>query len=193
MVFMATFLKSTYFYKNLKKMKLLLSFLLIFCSASLTAQVPDAATVLSKARKDAARSKKNVFVIFHASWCGWCHKMDNAMNEPEMKPLFEKNYVITHLTVLESADKKNLENPGADKILAQYGGDKGGIPFWYITDAKGNFIDDSKEVVDGKKGGNVGCPATEKEVDYFISVLKKSSSLNSEELASIRARFLKNK
>lgn len=173
-------------------MKFLLSIGLALVTFTLNAQTPTAAAVLEKAQAEAKAEGKNVFVMFHASWCGWCHKMDKAMNEPDMKPLFEKNYVITHLTVLESEGKKNLENPGADKVLAQYGGDKGGIPFWYVTDADGKFIEDSRAIVDGKKAGNVGCPATEKEVDYFIYVLRKSSGLNDSELAEIKARFLKN-
>ena len=35
----------------------------------------------------------------------------------QLKIIFNNNYVITHLTVYESKDKKNLENPGALEIV----------------------------------------------------------------------------
>ncbi len=31
--------------------------------------------------KHASTGNKNVLVIFHASWCGWCHKMDSSILE----------------------------------------------------------------------------------------------------------------
>jgi len=36
-----------------------------------------ARVIMKKALADVATTQKNVFIIFHASWCGWCHKMDN--------------------------------------------------------------------------------------------------------------------
>lgn len=173
-------------------MKYLFSLIFFFCTISVFSQPPSATSIIDDAKSIAAKENKNVFVIFHASWCVWCHRMDSAMNEPEMKPLFDKNYVIRHLVVMESPNKKNLENPGADALLAKYKGDRGGIPFWYIIDPKGNLIADSREdKPDGTKGGNVGCPAQPNEVAYFIKVLKASSSLNQDELAAIEERFLK--
>lgn len=53
-----------------------------------------ASEILDAAYKTAAKEKKNVFVIFHASWCVWCHKMDTAMNDASVKAFFDKNYVI---------------------------------------------------------------------------------------------------
>lgn len=171
-------------------MKYIFALALLFSCFVLVAQPPTAESVLEQAQREALQSNKNVFVMFHASWCSWCRRMEKLMAEPDMKPLFDKNYVMAYLTVMETPDKKDLENPGADKVLAQYKGDKGGIPFWYITDGNGKFIEDSREIVDGKKAGNVGSPASENEVDYFIYVLKKSSSLNDSELASIKEKFL---
>ena len=68
--------------------------------------------------KLAKGQKKKVFIKFSASWCGWCHKMDDAMNEAEMKPLFEKSFVMRQLTVMENdAALKKTENPGAFDLL----------------------------------------------------------------------------
>jgi hypothetical protein len=39
---------------------------------------------------------------------------------------------------------------------------------------------------------NVGCPASEKEVNFFVKVLKSTSKLTDSDLAIIQARFRKN-
>src|SRR6188474_91433 len=74
---------------------------------------PTAGEIMEEALQTATKENKNVFIIFHASWCGWCHKMDSAINDKSCKDFFYKNYVIRYLVVDESRDKKNLENPGA--------------------------------------------------------------------------------
>ncbi|MDQ2862190.1 MAG: thioredoxin family protein, partial [Bacteroidota bacterium] len=171
--------------------------LLSFTITSAIAQTkPASADVLIKnAIAEAAKTNKDLFVIFHASWCGWCHKMDNAMNDGEIQSFFDNNYVIVHLTIDESEDKKNLENPGANELLQRYHGENQGIPYWFIVDNHGNFLADSRKADDKKPAElrSVGCPAQKDEVDYFVKVLKKTSSLNDHELMLIQQRFLKNK
>src|SRR5436305_15075025 len=86
-----------------------------------------AAQVLKEAYEQAAKENKNIFIIFHASWCGWCHKMDSSMNDVSCRKSFDDNYVIRHLVVQESRDKKNLEKPGEDEYLPKHNGDNQGI------------------------------------------------------------------
>jgi thioredoxin-related protein len=151
--------------------------------------------ILKEAYQQAARENKNVFVIFHASWCGWCHKMDKSMSDTACKVFFDNNYVITHLVVAESKDKKNLENPGADELLKKYYGDGQGIPYWLIFDKEGKLLADSKLRTSGaglEAGDNTGCPASEKEVAYFVDILKKTSKLTAQQLEIIRKRFREN-
>ena len=57
------------------KLKLLILSLAIIIVQQSVAQ-EKASTILKDAYKQAKIEKKNVFVIFHASWCGWCKKMD---------------------------------------------------------------------------------------------------------------------
>lgn len=147
-----------------------------------------ATAILQSAKELAAKEKKNVFIIFHASWCGWCHKMDTALNDPKVKKFFQDNYVFRHLVVLEHGEHKQLENPGALEIMEQFGGTQGeGIPYWAVLDANGVLLADSR--IDGMPGKNSGCPATKEEVDYFIKVLQKTSHLNADALAVIWKRF----
>lgn len=151
-------------------------------------QTPSAETILKEARSRASKENKKIMVIFHASWCGWCRKMDASLNDFSVKDFFERNYVITHLTIMESKDKKNLENPGAEELNKKWGGNNQGIPFWVIMDKDGNILADSQV----EPGKNVGCPATIEEVTYFINVLKKTSPITSTEIEAVEARFRRN-
>jgi fumarate reductase subunit D len=154
-------------------------------------QSPETADkVIADAQAMAGKEDKNIFVIFHASWCGWCHKMDLAMNDPAIKKYFDDNYIIRHLVVLESKNKKNLENPGALDLLKKHSEESSGIPFWLVYDKHGQKLFDSREkLADGNTGENVGCPASEKEVEHFINVLRASSKINEAGLMEIRKRF----
>jgi len=152
-----------------------------------------ASIVLEKAVTEATVKNKKVLLMFHASWCGWCHKMDNALNDISCKKYFDDNFVITHITVLESKGKQNLENPGGLEMMEKFNGKEQGLPYWVILDKDGYLLFDSqvrKPQADGSiKGQNVGCPASQPEVDHFISILKKTTSLNAAELATIAKRF----
>lgn len=168
----------------------------LFLSIIGKSQSPEPAdAILKEAGSAAAKENKNVFVLFHASWCGWCHKMDTAMNDNSVKKFFTDNYVIRHLVVYELKGKENLETPGALDLLKKYKGDEKGIPYWLIFDKNGKLLADSKLRPDGgglESGDNTGCPASEKEVAYFVKVLKETSSLKDDELSVIEKRFREN-
>lgn len=165
-------------------------------SSLLQAQSPPSAEELIRtACVKAAAEKKKVFVLFHASWCVWCHKMDTAMNDPSIRQFFEDNYIITHLVVYEMEGKKHLENPGALGLLQKYKGNDLGIPYWIIFDSKGEWLADSKlRSGNGgmETGENTGCPARPEEVAHFIKVLHKTSSLKEDQLSLIEKRFREN-
>lgn len=177
--------------------QLLFSLTLLLAAVVTKAQEPVQTTkqILNEAYALAAKENKKVFVMFHASWCGWCHKMDKSMNDESCKKYFDDNFVIRHLVVNESPDKKHLENPGAEDLKNLYHGKGQGIPFWLIFDKDGKLLADSKmrKKDEGHEAGeNSGCPASEEEVDFFISVLKKTTSLNKDELEIIEKQFRKN-
>ena len=179
------------------KTRLKLSVFLFISATSLFAQkAPASAEEIMKEAFAAAQKKdKKVLIIFHASWCGWCHKMDTTLNDVSVKEFFDENFVIRHLVVFESKGKANLENPGALDLITQYNGKDQGIPFWLIFDKSAKFLADSRmpTIVNGvEKLQNTGCPATKEEVDYFIGVLKKTTSLKEEQLEKIKTRFRKN-
>ena len=182
---------------NTMKSQLLLPLFLLGSVATLYAQKGPATAeeIMKEAFAAAKKENKKVLVMFHASWCGWCHKMDASLNDLSVKDLFDKNFVIRHLVVFESKGKENLENPGALEMITKYHGKDEGIPFWLVFDNDENFLADSrmKAAVNGvEKLQNTGCPASKEEVDHFINVLKRFTSLKADELETIRARFRKN-
>jgi len=122
--------------------------------------------------------------------------MDSSLNDKKCKQFFDDNFIIRHLVVFESKGKKDLENPGALEFLTSYKGNDKGIPYWLVFDKDGNLLADSKMRPEGSgldaEGDNSGCPASKEEVDHFIKVLQKTTSLNQEALGIIEKRFRQN-
>ncbi|RFZ84467.1 thioredoxin family protein [Mucilaginibacter terrenus] len=165
--------------------------------AQTTPAMPASETVLKEAYTKAAKENKKVMLIFHASWCGWCKKMEASLADPTVKKSIDDNYVIATLDVQEQPAKKNLENPGAMEVMTKLKGDKAGLPFWVVLDPKGTVLADSQVRPAGASlntyGENVGCPASDSEVAFFTNILKATSKINDEQLALISKRFAMNR
>lgn len=180
------------------KIKLLLSIIIFSIGLQLinAQEKPKSVSlILKEAKQQAAKENKNIFVMFTASWCGWCKKMKATMEAPSVENLFTTNYVIKHIVVLEHKTKKQLENPGGEELLNKYGGKNNGIPFYLIFDSHGNLLADSKmmsnkNVLKGE-GSNIGCPSADEEIDAFAYKLKETSNLTDKELVTIAAEFKK--
>jgi thiol-disulfide isomerase/thioredoxin len=181
------------------KNKIIILSCLLLISGILSAQdKPEpAGKILDDACKIAGKEKKNVMIVFHASWCGWCKKFEASVNDPSCKGFFDKHFVIKYLDILERGDKKSLENPGAEDIFNKNGGNGGGIPYFLIYDKNKNLLAYSKFKASGdgpdKPAQNIGCPASEEEVAAFIKILEKGAKVSDKEKTAITERFKKNK
>lgn len=147
--------------------------------------------ILNTALQTAASPQRTVFLVFHASWCSWCKRLDAVLENPALKRIIEEHYVVTRLDVLESGEKiQTLENPGGRKIMNDFGGEKSGLPFYVFLDAKGKKIADSNVMA---KDGNIGYPGSAEEIAAFEKLLKKSAPRMSDEERSRIIAYLQEK
>ncbi len=146
----------------------------------------NAANILSHASAQAKKEGKNVFVMFHASWCGWCKRMDKNMQSDACRKLFDDNYVTVHFDVQEHTEEaKKLETPGGAELLEKYKGTKSGLPYWVIVSPDGKLLADSNN----EKGENLGCPSSPDEVVVFTDKLKKTGKFTDAQLGIVKENF----
>jgi thiol:disulfide interchange protein len=133
-----------------------------------------ATTLLQAAQSSAKKQHKAVLVMFHASWCGWCKRLEAVMSRPEFKKMFEDNYTLVNLDVLEQKDKKvTLENPGGVEYMKELGGETSGLPYYAFLDAKGKKLADSN--VMPTQNPNIGYPAAPEEIAAFMALIQKTA------------------
>jgi uncharacterized protein YyaL (SSP411 family) len=134
--------------------------------------------LLKDALASARDSKKSVLLTFGGEGCGWCVKFEAWKKKPEVAPLLDKEFVLLYIDMGKV--------PGGKELHGQYPNATGGIPWFVILDADRKALADSN----GPKG-NIGCPDTDEEIDYFMSVLKKvSRTLKDEDLAALKASLI---
>jgi len=147
---------------------------LLMCALVGQAQAPKVAdsteTILKAASAKAVKEKKNILVMFHASWCGWCHKLDDFLEKSEPGKKVAAQFVTVHVTVMESEDHKADENAGGMDLLKKLGGGETGIPYYAIMDSSQKTLITSNPNKD--KPGNVGYPAAPEEIAHFMKMLK---------------------
>jgi thioredoxin-related protein len=153
----------------------ILAVIVVTCTAQLAISAmapPSAESLVDAAVKTAKSQDKVVLVHFGASWCVWCRHLDDMLQGPELGMLFAERFVIVHLTVQESDDKKQLENPGAEQLLAREGAGKSGVPVFMFFDQSGNKIADSLAL---PNRANIGYPASPEEIQAFGGILEKTT------------------
>jgi thiol:disulfide interchange protein len=153
---------------------LILSVILINLSMFGQTVKPDSArTILKAAVTEAQSSKKNVLLIFHATWCSWCKRLETAFNDTPMKTFIDGNYIVMKLDVMERGDKiQSHENPGGQNLLSDFGGDNAGLPFIVFLNGKGEMIANSNVL---PKKQNIGYPGSKEEIAAFVKLLKETA------------------
>lgn len=167
---------------------LALTALLALAAASFAAESTEA--IMARAKQQASKENKNILVKFSASWCGWCHRMDDWMKDTEAGKLVAKQYVVVVLIVDEDEKHKADENPGADDLRHKMGGDKVGIPFFGMLDKDGKVLATSNPYKD--KPGNIGFPVEGFEIDHFLTMISSTSKLSKAQIDGVRTSLTEN-
>jgi thioredoxin-related protein len=160
-------------------MRKILSPLLLLLLTSVGAyaeQRPSTEQVVAAAKSAAVEQHKDIFLVFGASWCKPCHEMEAFMEDRKIQAILEKYFVVANLNVEEEQGKHpELNSPGGEKLVENFGGKNGGVPFIVFLDEQGQLLVNSNRPPKGRdKGGNVGYPAAPEEIDWFMQMLQKT-------------------
>ena len=172
---------------RLKKLILTAMFACAFVlAAPALAAPPDSAdALLAHAKTQAQSEHKRILMVFSASWCGPCKLFERFLQDPQMKPITEKAFIVQRIDVGEfKNDTKRADTPGGSELRTALGGvGEPGFPFLVITDEKGAALANSYR--DGNSSNNIGYPALPEEIDWYIEMLKRAApSLSTADLAA---------
>jgi thioredoxin-related protein len=120
----------------------------------------DGKAVLEEALSRSSSADKRVFLIFGAPWCGWCHRLEDWLAEPEVAAIMDHDFVVTKIDI-------DRMMGGKDVMMQFRKSESGGIPWYVILDPQGKSL----ATADGPEG-NIGYPFKPKEIDHFLTTVK---------------------
>ena len=120
----------------------------------------EANLVVEEVFSRAASEDKRVFLVFGAPWCGWCHRLDDWLAQPEVAATFGLDFIAAKVDV-------DRMTHGKEVMLRYRTQNSGGIPWYAILDSKGKVL----ATADGPDG-NIGYPLEPKEIDQFLAIVQ---------------------
>lgn len=139
------------------------------------AQTESADAMFLKAKVQARDEHKNILLDFSASWCGPCKLYEGFLEDPAMKAITERAFVVVQIDVGEHPnDRKHQDTPGGLQLrTALLGKHDPSYPILVITDADGKPLIDSFRNED--RNANIGYPDAPEEIDWYIEMLKRAA------------------
>ena len=171
-------------------MTALVAALVLMPSTSPERPAAPAATVLRTAQTKAKREGKNVLVLFKASWCRWCHRFDDLLADPALRPAWQRSYVVARINIRERGEQKKLENIGWEEVLKTIRGRADlDVPDMAVLDPQGTKLADSLRVGEGPIPANAGYPTRPEEIAAFVGSVGRTGRFSAEEMDLLKSRF----
>lgn len=127
---------------------------------------------LDGTKERAAAQGKTLFLHFGADWCGNCRQLEKWLKDPDVEPLFRRDFVELKIDTEKTRGGRKL----LDRTRT---GERGGIPWFALYGTDGKMLIDSNRT-DGK---NVGYPKKGESKAHFQVMLEKGrKSITDEEL-----------
>jgi thiol-disulfide isomerase/thioredoxin len=159
----------------------------MFAAFALKPQAMTADAMFAQAKATAKAEHKNVLLVFSASWCGPCKHYEQFLQDPAMKAITEKAFLVLRIDVGERPnDPNHMDTPGGVALRTALGAkEDAGYPFLMMTNENGAPIVSSYR--NGDPDNDIGYPAVPTEFDWYIEMLKRAApSLSPADLAATR-------
>jgi hypothetical protein len=171
---------------SLKKLPLLLALAATLATPAFAAPPETANAIFANAKSQAQHEHKDILFVFSASWCGPCKLYERFLQDPQMKAITDKAFIVARIDVGERKDDaKHANTPGGVQLRTALGSaDEPGFPWLVLTDENGTPLINSYR--NSNMDGNIGYPAAPEEIDWYIEMLKHAPALSSADLAATR-------
>lgn len=138
-------------------------------------EAQDAKKSLDAALEIARKDDKRIFLHFGAPWCGWCHKLEAWMLQPEVAAILGRDFVPLKIDI-------DRMTGGKDLMARLRGSQGGGIPWFAFLDSSGKPLITS----DPGGGGNIGFPAKDDEIAHFEKMLRETAKkISADDIAKL--------
>lgn len=90
-----------------------LAFAVALATSAFAAPPVTADEMFAKAKAEARQQHKHILMVFSASWCGPCKMYERFLEDPQMKPITDKAFVVDRIDVGERpGDLTHADTPG---------------------------------------------------------------------------------
>jgi thiol:disulfide interchange protein len=121
--------------------------------------------ILAAGLQEAKLAEKRAFLHLGAPWCGWCRRLEDWLETPEVSAILSSEFVVVKIDVDRDLGGKELQ-------ARLRGDDQAGIPWFAIVDASGTVLARG----DMPEGEPIGFPYEPAGIEAFGAMLATGSA-----------------
>jgi thiol-disulfide isomerase/thioredoxin len=161
----------------------------ITITGSLEDKHPSAAQVLRDATSIAKRDRKQVFLIFGATWCKPCKQAESLIRSNAVLPILNKYFVVSKLFTLPHS-KADAYNAGSEDLLKKITGTTM-LPSYAILDDNGKVRTFFEYTYPGGQSIRLGIPEGELMIGNLMRCFYDANpQMSEEDLLALRKAML---